>query len=214
MAADGSIIIDTRINNKGAEADLKALQAKAKSTAQQISSLEKNYTSAFQKRSVLGESLKQARADASATARELSRLNTALDAQRGAGLTPAVEDMKRSDRLAATLEKQKAKIQEMSREYRQQKKLLDTMQDQHTALTARLEQEQAAVQKAWVAYGGKKDKGSAAKQISAASKAMQRFGSRMREIVSGALLFNIISSGLSALVRWMGSALQSTDAFG
>ena len=214
MAADGSIIIDTRINNKGAEADLKALQAKAKSTAQQISSLEKNYTSAFQKRSVLGESLKQARADASATARELSRLNTALDAQRGAGLTPAVEDMKRSDRLAATLEKQKAKIQEMSREYRQQKKLLDTMQDQHTALTARLEQEQAAVQKASVAYGGKKDKGSAAKQISAASKAMQRFGSRMREIVSGALLFNIISSGLSALVRWMGSALQSTDAFG
>ena len=214
MAADGSIIIDTRINNKGAEADLKALQAKAKSTAQQISSLEKNYTSAFQKRSVLGESLKQARADASATARELSRLNTALDAQRGAGLTPAVEDMKRSDRLAATLEKQKAKIQEMSREYRQQKKLLDTMQDQHTALTARLEQEQAAVQKASVAYGGKKDKGSAAKQISAASKAMQRFGSRMREIVSGALLFTIISSGLSALVRWMGSALQSTDAFG
>lgn len=214
MAADGSIIIDTRINNKGAEADLKALQAKAKSTAQQISSLEKNYTSAFQKRSVLGESLKQARADASATARELSRLNTALDAQRGAGLTPAAEDMKRSDRLAATLEKQKAKIQEMSREYRQQKKLLDTIQDQHTALTARLEQEQAAAQKASVAYGGKKDKGSAAKQISAASKAMQRFGSRMREIVSGALLFNIISSGLSALVRWMGTALQSTDAFG
>lgn len=214
MAADGSIIIDTRINNKGAEADLKALQAKAKSTAQQISALEKNYTSAFQKRSVLGESLKQARADASATARELSRLNTALDAQRGAGLTPAAEDMKRSDRLAATLEKQKAKIQEMSREYRQQKKLLDTIQDQHTALTARLEQEQAAAQKASVAYGGKKDKGSAAKQISAASKAMQRFGSRMREIVSGALLFNIISSGLSALVRWMGTALQSTDAFG
>ena len=212
--ADGSIIIDTRINNKGAEADLKLLQAKVKSTAQQISALEKSYTSAFQKRSVLGESLKQARANASATARELSRLNTALDAQRGAGLTPAAEDMKRSDRLAATLEKQKAKIQEMSREYRQQKKLLDTIQDQHTALTARLEQEQAAAQKASVAYGGKKDKGSAAKQISTASKAMQRFGSRMREIVSGALLFNIISSGLSALVRWMGSALQSTDAFG
>ena len=34
--ADGSIILDTRVNTKGAEADLKALQAKAKSTAQQI----------------------------------------------------------------------------------------------------------------------------------------------------------------------------------
>ena len=212
--ADGSIIIDTRINNKGAEADLKLLQAKVKSTAQQISALEKSYTSAFQKRSVLGESLKQARADAAATARELSRLNTALDAQRGAGLTPAAEDIKRSDRLAATLDKQKAKIQEMSREYRQQKKLLDTIQAQHTALTARLEQEQAAAQKASSAYGGKKDKGSAAKQITTASTAMEKFGRRLSGIVSGALLFNVISSGLSSLVGWMGSALQSTDAFG
>ena len=41
MAADGSITIDTRINNKGAEADLKALHAKAKSTAQQIGALYK-----------------------------------------------------------------------------------------------------------------------------------------------------------------------------
>lgn len=213
MAADGSIIIDTRVNTKGAEADLKALQAKAKSTAQQISALEKSYTSAFQKRSVLGESLKQARADAAATARELSRLNTALDAQRGAGLTPAVEDIKRSDRLAATLDKQKAKIQEMSREYRQQKKLLDTMQDQHTALTARLEQEQAAAQKASVAYGGKKDKGSAAKQITTASTAMQKFGTRLGDIVSGALLFNVISSALTKMVGWFGSAMQSSDAF-
>lgn len=212
--ADGSIIIDTRINNKGAEADLKLLQAKVKSTAQQISALEKSYTSAFQKRSVLGESLKQARADAAATARELSRLNTALDAQRGAGLAPAAEDIKRSDRLAATLDKQKAKIQEMSQEYQQQKKLLDTMQAQHTALTARLEQEQAAAQKASVAYGGKKDKGSAAKQITTASTAMEKFGRRLSGIVSGALLFNIISSGLSSLVGWIGSALQSTDAFG
>lgn len=41
MAADGSIIIDTQVNNKGAEADLKALEAKAKSTAQQINALDK-----------------------------------------------------------------------------------------------------------------------------------------------------------------------------
>ena len=38
--ADGSIILDTRVNTKGAEADLKALQAKAKSTAQQIAAVD------------------------------------------------------------------------------------------------------------------------------------------------------------------------------
>ena len=208
--ADGSIIIDTRINNKGAEADLKALQAKAKSTAQQISALDKQLGQTTTRRSRLGEDLRNARAEAAATARELSRLNTALDAQRGAGLTPAVEDMKRSDRLAATLDKQKAKIQEMSREYRTQKKILDDMQARHDALIGQLQQENSAV----AAQAQVTGKGKAAQKIDAASKAMQRFGSRMREIVSGALLFNIISSGLSALVRWMGTALQSTDAFG
>lgn len=208
--ADGSIIIDTRINNKGAEADLKALQARAKSTAQQISALDKQLGQTTTRRSRLGEDLRNARAEAAATARELSRLNTALDAQRGAGLTPAVEDMKRSDRLAATLDKQKAKIQEMSREYRAQKKILDDMQARHDALLGQLQQENSAV----AAQAQVTGKGKAAQKIDAASKAMQRFGSRMREIVSGALLFNIISSGLSALVRWMGSALQSTDAFG
>ena len=80
MAADGSIIIDTRVNTKGAEADLKALQAKAKSTAQQIAALDKSYNSGMIKKSQLAEDLRQARTEAAATARELSRLNIALDA--------------------------------------------------------------------------------------------------------------------------------------
>ena len=35
------VMIDTRINNKGAEADLKALEAKAKATAKEVSSIDK-----------------------------------------------------------------------------------------------------------------------------------------------------------------------------
>ena len=57
--ADGSIILDTRVNTKGAEADLKALQAKAKSTAQQIAAVEKDYNSTTSKHSKLGEDLRQ-----------------------------------------------------------------------------------------------------------------------------------------------------------
>ena len=55
MPADGSIIIDTRVNNKGAEADLKALQAKAKSTAQQIAALDKQLNTATGKRTKLAD---------------------------------------------------------------------------------------------------------------------------------------------------------------
>ena len=57
--ADGSIILDTRVNTKGAEADLKALQAKAKSTAQQIAAVEKDYNSTTSKHSKLGEDLRR-----------------------------------------------------------------------------------------------------------------------------------------------------------
>lgn len=212
MAADGSIIIDTRVNTKGAEADLKALQAKAKSTAQQISALDKQITQATGKRTMLAENLRQARTEAAATARELSRLNIALDAQRNAGLAPAQEDIQRSDRLFATLEKQKARIREISGEYRKQGKLLQTIQAQHSALSERLVQEQQAVKRAERSYQ-KQNQGSSTAAIAHASTAMQKFGTRLVGIVSGALLFNVISSALSKMVGWFGSAMQSSDAF-
>lgn len=212
MAADGSIIIDTRVNTKGAEADLKALQAKAKSTAQQIAALDKSYNSGMIKKSQLAEDLRQARTEAAATARELSRLNIALDAQREAGLTPAQEDIQRSDRLAATLEKQKARIREISGEYRKQGKLLQTIQTQHSALSDRLVQEQKAVTQAEQSYR-KQNKGNSTAAIAHASTAMQKFGTRLGGIVFGALLFNVISSALTKMVGWFGSAMQSSDAF-
>lgn len=212
MAADGSIIIDTRVNTKGAEADLKALQAKAKSTAQQIAALDKSYNSGMIKKSQLAEDLRQARTEAAATARELSRLNIALDAQRNAGLAPAQEDIQRSDRLAATLEKQKARIREISGEYRKQGKLLQAIQTQHSALSDRLVQEQKAVTQAEQSYR-KQNKGNSTAAITHASTAMQKFGTRLSGIVSGALLFNVISSALTKMVGWFGSAMQSSDAF-
>lgn len=212
MAADGSIIIDTRVNTKGAEADLKALQAKAKSTAQQIAALDKSYNSGMIKKSQLAEDLRQARTEAAATARELSRLNIALDAQRNAGLAPAQEDIQRSDRLAATLEKQKARIREISGEYRKQGKLLQAIQTQHSALSDRLVQEQKAVTQAEQSYR-KQNKGNSTAAITHASTVMQKFGTRLSGIVSGALLFNVISSALTKMVGWFGSAMQSSDAF-
>lgn len=212
MAADGSIIIDTRVNTKGAEADLKALQAKAKSTAQQIAALDKSYNSGMIKKSQLAEDLRQARTEAAATARELSRLNISLDAQRNAGLAPAQEDIQRSDRLAATLEKQKARIREISGEYRKQGKLLQAIQTQHSALSDRLVQEQKAVTQAEQSYR-KQNKGNSTAAITHASTAMQKFGTRLSGIVSGALLFNVISSALTKMVGWFGSAMQSSNAF-
>ncbi|HIY10182.1 MAG TPA: hypothetical protein H9840_02655, partial [Candidatus Anaerofilum excrementigallinarum] len=52
-----------------------------------------------------------------------------------------------------------------------------------------------------------------AQKVASASSAMQKFGTRLSGIVSGALLFNVISSALTKMVGWFGSAMQSSDAF-
>lgn len=47
----------------------------------------------------------------------------------------------------------------------------------------------------------------------AAGKSARRFGSRLREIVSGAFVFNIISRGLRSVTDYFGSALKTNSAF-
>lgn len=239
MPADGSIIIDTRVNNKGAEADLKALQAKAKSTAQQIAALDKQLNTATGKRTKLADDLDKAKAAAQDTAAALEEVNAKLDAARAKNaaqvraefpsmseknvssiaesrtLGQSAAEISQSEKLAAEYDKQEAAIASLSEKYDQQQAEVQRLTQQKQNLVAQLGQERQAVDQATAAYDReqKKQGASAVQQLTTAEKAMKRFNSRMLEIVSGALLFNIISSGLSGLVRWMGSALQSTDAF-
>lgn len=51
------------------------------------------------------------------------------------------------------------------------------------------------------------------KQFSDLTKPARRFNSRLREILSGALVFNLISSGLRSVTNYFGSALKSNNEF-
>lgn len=348
MPSDGSIVIDTRIDTKSARADLQMLEAKAKSTTQEIGALDKSLEKAGKQKLKAGEDLDNARAAADATAKALEEVNARLEKaqaearaavrqeypsmseanvndialSRAQGANP--ELFSQSDQLVQKLDQQESKAADLEAEYQKQVAAVEKLDALHAQLVERLKQEQAAaqaqaeaVQKAEAAQqrarqmqagddamqkyfakqeaavekqntrdqqrqakiigsddgtnyvaraeeavkatqkaaeaaqkaaessekatssrgGGKqgrccdcgsgsgsrsgKDAGAAvsgksdqpAEKIRKASGAMQQFGSRLSSIVSGALLFNIISSGLSKLVGWMGSALQSTDAF-
>ena len=102
--ADGSIILDTRINNKGAYAELKELQAKAKSTAQQVAALDKQINTANSKHLALGKELSDAQSKAESTAAELESVNeqlrsfvqrrAAIEKQRDSSLTPEAANLK------------------------------------------------------------------------------------------------------------------------
>ena len=235
--ADGAIILDTRINNKGAYAELKELQAKAKSTAQQVAALDKQLAQAGAKHTSLGDDLKRARQETAETARELQKLNTTMDLQHqknGLDFSPA--DVKRSDKLRATLDQQQQKIGAMSKEYRDQVPMLEKLQEEHDALLQQMDTENLAVEHqsrriesllgrqiaASRAVQGVKNavrlSAAAIQQpfkaiqarLSAMTKGMGRFSRRIAGLASSALIFNLLSSGLRQMTSYMGTALLSS----
>ena len=167
--ADGSIILDTRINNKGAYAELKELQAKAKSTAQQVAALDRQINTANSKHLALGKELSDAQSKAESTAAELESVNEQLDSfvkrraeiekQRDSSLTPEAANLKaqefvgqhfasdaaKASELQGALDKLQQSIPGLTAKYTEQESALAGLQDQHAALAAQLATEEQAV---------------------------------------------------------------------
>ena len=167
--ADGSIILDTRINNKGAYAELKELQAKAKSTAQQVAALDKQINTANSKHLALGKELSDAQSKAESTAAELESVNKQLrsfvqrraeiEKQRNPLLTPETANLKaqefvgqhfasdaaKASELQGALDKLQQSIPGLTAKYTEQESVLSDLQKQHAALAAQLATEEQAV---------------------------------------------------------------------
>ena len=167
--ADGSIILDTRINNKGAYAELKELQAKAKSTAQQVAALDRQINTANSKHLALGKELSDAQSKAESTAAELESVNEQLrsfvqrraeiEKQRNPSLTPETANLKaqefvgqhfasdaaKASELQGALDKLQQSIPGLTAKYTEQESALADLQKQHAALAAQLATEEQAV---------------------------------------------------------------------
>lgn len=159
---------------------------------------------------------------ADATAAQLEQVNQQMDAlhNQGVGMTDP-EDVKRLEALNAQLDKQKAKAAAVDEAYKKQSATVAGLQNQQTALTATLQSQQAAVSRQQKLAGSLPTASSSksgdgaitttTQRIKAASKAATYFGSRLRQLVVGALIFNLISKALTTLVNGMGTAILKTD---
>ena len=230
--ADGSIILDTRINNKGAYAELKELQAKAKSTAQQVAALDRQINTANSKHLALGKELSDAQSKAESTAAELESVNEQLrsfvqrraeiEKQRNPLLTPGTANLKaqefvgqhfasnaaKASELQGALDKLQQSIPGLTAKYTEQESALAGLQDQHAALAAQLATEEQAVTRQ-SSLAGKAQ--IAATAVARTSKAVGQLGRRLAGIVSGALVFNLISSALRSVVTVMGTTIAKTN---
>lgn len=230
--ADGSIILDTRINNKGAYAELKELQAKAKSTAQQVAALDRQINTANSKHLALGKELSDAQSKAESTAAELENVNEQLDSfvkrraeiekQRNPLLTPEAANLKaqefvgqhfasdaaKASELQGALDKLQQSIPGLTAKYTEQESALAGLQKQHAALTFQLANEEQAVTR----QSSLAEKAQiAATAVARTSKAVGQLGRRLAGIVSGALVFNLISSALRSVVNVMGTTIAKTN---
>lgn len=159
---------------------------------------------------------------ADATAAQLEQVNQQMDAlhNQGVGMTDP-EDVKRLEALNAQLDKQKAKAAAVDESYKKQSATVAGLQNQQAALTATLQSQQAAVSRQQKLAGSLPTASSSksgdgaitttTQRIKAASKAATYFGSRLRQLVAGALIFNLISKALTALVNEMGTAILKTN---
>lgn len=159
---------------------------------------------------------------ADATAAQLEQVNQQMDAlhNQGVGMTDP-EDVKRLEALNAQLDKQKAKAAAVDEAYKKQSATVAGLQNQQAALTATLQSQQAAVSRQQKLAGSLPTASSSksgdgaitttTQRIKAASKAATYFGSRLRQLVAGALIFNLISKALTTLVNGMGTAILKTN---
>lgn len=159
---------------------------------------------------------------ADATAAQLEQVNQQMDAlhNQGVGMTDP-EDVKRLEALNAQLDKQKAKAAAVDEAYKKQSATVAGLQNQQAALTATLQSQQAAVSRQQKLAGSLPTASSSksgdgaitttTQRIKAASKAATYFGSCLRQLVAGALIFNLISKALTALVNEMGTAILKTN---
>ena len=308
--AEQKIVINARIDRKQAEADLRALKADVTKTAREIASLDKQISSASDKKLKLGESLKAAteaaketqqaiqdlnkkmdlgkqydelaaksdaltgtlnqqdqkverltadykqflaardklgdsftpeqadaseranadyksrlaaaRSEAEATAAELEKVNTQLEQLTQQGAMPSDSaDAGKLDALNAKLEKQKATVEQTTEAYKKQGDAVDALNSKHADLNDTLRQQQADVEKQTelvnslpASSSGTTAKGvtSTTKRLWLASKAASMFGKRLLRLSAAAFVFNLISAGLRAVAKEMGTAILKTDS--
>ena len=224
--ADGQVLIDTKINTDGMEKGFDKLVNGVDKIADHVEKignlLEKNFS---------GKAV-DAMADAATAAEGAGqRINAAFSGNGGAPINKTLENAaykvrqleeqyanienelktadindKSTDRLAA----QKAKVYDQLAEARRRLALEIAAAAQKEAAA----EEKASAREAKAAERkAKAEERAQQKRMKAAMKPMTRFGNRMREIITGALFFNLFSRGLSTVTQYFGAALKSNEQF-
>lgn len=210
MKSDGSVIIDTKVNSDGMEKGFKRIKDDMGSVAKEAQKAGNQITVAFSGSNV-SKSVSAAAAKVASLEQQLAAVTSEYK------LAISYDDDKAAQRLAAKqtsiydrLELARQKLaNEVAASAARQAAAEEKAAARAVAAAEKAAKKEAAAAKKAAAAQEK----AAKKQLAAATKGARRFGSRLREISSGALVFNLISAGLRNVTSYFGSALKTSDEF-
>ena len=197
---DGKITFDTTIDNTGIEKGLRLIKAQFKkeigSVANESRSLSSEIEAVFSKIDVT---------------KPMTKALLKIDALKKRILTTE-KDLDRAAAAGQTSTNSKsvsAMVAEQERLYER----LEAARGKLAIEVAAAAQKQAAAEEKAAQREAVAREKSHQKQIHDLTKPVRRFKSRFREIVSGALVFNVISAGLRGVTTYFGSALKANNEF-
>ena len=210
MSADGSIVIETNIDNKKAQKELNQLAKKIQSLEDQLTSKKQGRFPLVENLNVVNAELEEARKQLSMLQDEQNAINAAMKAGSSA------DDYMRaySDRpmVDSKLKKQQEKVDAIEKEWRQAEKALSDYDSKISGLEGKLnlaKEEAGGLQQNMAKSGPAAAK--MAKSVDRAQKSASKFSSRMREVIRSALVFTVITQALAKFREWMGKVIKTND---
>jgi len=187
VASDGKVVISTKLDNTDLKKDLGEVKGSLGGLKTVMRSTAKDVQAAFVKG--FEKPVERARA-------RVNELQRQLDT-----VTIALKDAMKADNDAAA-----------EKYGRQQINIYDKLEAAREKLAIEIK---AAAKKQADAEEKEAKKGEEAlrKSFNSAGKEAKRFGTRLRSIVSGALVFNLISSGLRNFTSYLGKTLKTNKGF-
>lgn len=210
MAADGSIIINTEIDDKKAQTELNKLSKSIQKTENELYKNQK-------KQSSIQTELEAAKDEALLTENAIKKIKAELattekitSGQVTSTPTDFISAQGRQAELTAQLNQQTALLSQQDRQTKQ----LDT---EYTRITDKVIQQTQSLNMAKTRAGElsaqlarvSSNSYTISPALEKAQKAMAKFASRLRGVISSALVFTVISRGLALLREWLGKVIQT-----
>lgn len=201
MAADGSIVFSTEIDDKKAQADLKKLEEK-------IKKIEAELSESTGKKSAIEKQLEDAKGAAEETQKTIAELQAKLKkttAETGGGDPFSQMYSSQIASAKAGLEEQRTAVDKLEKKY---ESITQKVESQTTALNSAKD---AAGDLAARLAGAKQQTSGTSAAAAEAAKRMDKFSQHVKTLAKRVLVFSLITAGLRALKNYLWEAIQQND---